>query len=225
MKAEEARVHYQAGVKLADLGREDEALREWRTAVELDPELVDAHYNLGQLHYNFGHHELALEAWRKAEALAPTDFEIAKKVVQALNALGRGGDAEAATARLVELWRSASAPDVQRLVECVIDQLVVAGHRVMAYETLRPAREELYAVYSFRALDSDGRAVLAVQLESSAYGRETGAPFVFGVSEPNRHRTVGPVYRSRPSYGEVKARAMTLLEESLRERAERLRRS
>jgi len=70
---ENAAAHNYYGEALADVKNAPmEAAEEWRKAVELDPQLADAHNNLG-IHYgHYGQPEKALEEFRKAVQLDPT---------------------------------------------------------------------------------------------------------------------------------------------------------
>jgi tetratricopeptide (TPR) repeat protein len=61
------------GVTLARLGRNDEATREYREAVRLDPSMEDAYRNLGLLEWTERHLDSAIEDLRHALAIAPDD--------------------------------------------------------------------------------------------------------------------------------------------------------
>jgi tetratricopeptide (TPR) repeat protein len=50
----DATVLFNLAVLLEDSGREDEAMQVYRRALELDPELADAHFNLARLHERAG---------------------------------------------------------------------------------------------------------------------------------------------------------------------------
>jgi tetratricopeptide (TPR) repeat protein len=66
--------HYAAGV-YEGLAMRDEALDELRAAVELVPELSDAHIQLGRALLRFGQSEPAAQALRTALALSPQDVD------------------------------------------------------------------------------------------------------------------------------------------------------
>ena len=210
-----AAARYSAGLILADQGREDEAIKHWEETLRLEPKHTDALYNLGQAMYNQGRFEAALKHWLAARALVPDDFEIAKKLVQAYNALGQPDDADRALEELVRLWGSSPNERVGALSDVIIDQIVVAGHRIFVHETLRPAHRDLWDVTSFRALNRDGKVILSVQLESGEYGREHGVPFVLSLRTARGYRVLEVAFASKPTYRQLKPLALEVLEQEL----------
>ncbi len=211
-----AAAHYSAGVLLANSGREDDAIRRWEETVRLDPAHADALYNLGQAMYNRGRFQAALERWRAARVLAPKDFEIAKKLAQAHNALGQPDDADRALEDLVQLWRSSPDARVRALSDVIFDQFAVAGYPVLVHETLRPAHLDLWEITSFRASNRDGKLVLSVQLESGEYGRERGVPFLLSVRTARGYRVLEIAFDAKPPYRQLKPLALKVLEQELR---------
>lgn len=180
-----------------------------------DIQQVDALYDAAQKSYLEGDFQAALRDWQAALALAPGDFEIQKKLVQAHFALGDHEGGEAALSALREAWRTSADPAVQGTDEVVIDQLRVDGLRVYAYETLRPRSPELHYALTWRVFDAEGRVMMTAQLESSAYGREVGVPFVFGVNTPRGHATTGPSFSARPPYLAVREIAVQQIQKGL----------
>src|SRR5438105_6708627 len=81
---------------------EDEA--RFDAQLQSNPADVDAAYNAGQAYYNLGKMELALDRWRKAQKLAPGDFDIAKKILQATYGAGHTTEIASAHAAVVSLW-------------------------------------------------------------------------------------------------------------------------
>jgi tetratricopeptide (TPR) repeat protein len=207
-----ADAYYNAGVVLADLGRTDEALKRWYAATEADPKLVDAYYNAGQLHYNRKEFAKALDRWSKARALAPDDFDVAKKVLQAYNALGDRGAAVKAREAVFQIWRTSSDPGVRRLTEYVFDQFDVGKTHVYAYETFEP-KGDLYYVYTFRVAGPKGKLVGSVQLESSAAIRKMGTPYILGVTTGSRHETLSQSFKALPAYDTLRPIVTKIIEE------------
>jgi len=191
------------------IGRGDEmnphavAAAQFEAKLKANPLDVDAAFNAGQAYYNLGKMDLALDRWQKAHKLAPTDFDIAKKILQATYGAGRDADIPAAHAQVLALWQSSGDPRVKGLKEFVFDQFHVGGMLVMANETLSP-RGNLYDVYNFKFYDAANKLVGIVHLESSQYGRETGVPLVVAVSTPAGHRTKNIMFKSMPPYAELK---------------------
>lgn len=192
-----------------------ETLARWDAAAAADPQEVDALYNAGQYLYNQGDFRGALQRWEMAADRAPDDLEIRKKIVQALFALGEGERGDAALDALRQAWAESRDPEVQRWNEVVFDQLLVGGHRVLVTETLRPPRQDLYYVVVWRVFDPSDRVRLTVQLETSAYARERGVPYLFGVNTPRGHATVGPMFKERPPYLALREIAVKLIAREL----------
>jgi tetratricopeptide (TPR) repeat protein len=61
------------GIALAQLGRGDDAAGEYREAIRLDPQMVDAYRNLGHLEWTERHPDPARAALKKALDLSPDD--------------------------------------------------------------------------------------------------------------------------------------------------------
>jgi tetratricopeptide (TPR) repeat protein len=167
---------------------------------ETSPDDVDAWFNAGLAHYGAGRFEAAYEDWMRARDLAPDDFDVAHKLVQALFALGRDTDAALALEQARELWRNHPDPAIRARAEVVIDQRVVDGRAVRVLATLRPRDLTAYALTTFRTVDGTRPAVI-VRLETSDYARLRGTPFVLSVECDGRYRVVGskaelPPYRA-----------------------------
>jgi tetratricopeptide (TPR) repeat protein len=197
------------GILLLGAAMGDEMTRFAEDAARFDAQLkaepanVDAAYNAAQAYYNLGKMGLALERWRHAQKLAPDDFDIAKKVLQATYGAGHAAEIPAAHAAVLALWKKSSDARVRGLKEFVFDQFHLGQTLVMANETLAPSGD-LYDVYNFKLYDSANKLVGIVHLESSQYGRETGVPFVVGVTTPARHLTKNIMFKSLPPYAELK---------------------
>lgn len=189
-----------------------EALARWESA---SPDDVDAWYNAGQARYNRGEYALALAHWQRAAAADPEDFEVKKKIVQAKNALGPSEEDDSLLDSLRAAWASSTDPEVQKLDAVVIDQFTVRGRRVMALETLRPRSADLWYALTWQVTDSAGRVTLTVQLETSAYGRERGVPFLLGMNTAKGHSSLGPMFKARPPYGVLRPMAIAEIEKAL----------
>ncbi len=203
--------HYSAGLLLSEQGREADAIRHWERAVQLEPDHADAHYNLGQAFYNRAAFTQALGHWETAHRLLPEDFAAIKKIVQAQRALERWDDANNSMARLFEVWQRSADPAVRELFDVAVDQFTVIGHRVLATEMLRPRDSDLYYATTFHVLNDQNQTTMTVQLESSQYGRERGAPYLIGINTAAGHQSVGPVFNTKPSYESVKEIALQLI--------------
>jgi len=59
-RPDEPLLYFNRAVALEDLNRFGEALESYDLALQLDPELADAHFNAGRLHDELGHHQRAI---------------------------------------------------------------------------------------------------------------------------------------------------------------------
>lgn len=206
---DDVEAHHLAGLVAADLGREDDAFTHWSAAANGKPPHPGSAFNAGQYLYNAKRYEEALTMWRITTKVNPDDFDAAKKIVQALNALGRHDDAEAAKSEVKRIFASSTDAGVKRQNEFVIDQLVVDGRQVMIRETITPKDPTLHYHWTATVLGTDGKTQeLTVQLETSAYGRERGVPYLNGMSKKDGHSTWGDSYKALPAYGEWRAAVM-----------------
>jgi tetratricopeptide (TPR) repeat protein len=197
--------HAEAQMKVGDYlaaKQPKQALVHYARAVAAEPRLVNAWYNAAQVHYNLGQFEEAREKWTRAAALAPDDFEIQKKLVQACYALGK--HAEAAPHRERVLALRAADPKLKDLKEFCFDQFEVDGNRVLAYETF-DKRGDLYYHFTFKVVTPQGKISKTINLESSAVIRESGTPYVLGANLENGvHRNYGIYWKKLPAYPELK---------------------
>ena len=207
-----AESEYNAGLRCADQGLTIEAIQHWQQAVTLKPRHADAHYNLAQAFYNRGEYAGALTHWRAALDVSPADFEIIKKIVQTQRALQCWDDADSSMMQLFEAYDQSRDPAVRELFEVTVEQFTVSNQRVMAAEMLRPRDPDLYYETIFRVLSDQHITIMTVQLESSQYGRDTGAPYIIGVTTAAGHQSVGPVFNTKPSYQSVREIAVRLIE-------------
>ena len=155
--------------------------------------------NAGQIHYNHKDFKRALERWLAAQKLAPDDFQIAKKLVQAHN--GAGNDAEAAKARdlVFALWKAGKAGKPR---DFVFDQFDVGKYHVYAFETFDTSGDVAY-VYRFDVTISD-KPIGNVNLKTSEVIREAGKPYLLGMDKGGTHSQLGKIWTKLPTYKEVK---------------------
>lgn len=72
--SDEARARTNAGVKLLEQGKVDEAVAEFRKAVRLDPDYAAAHLNLAYAYDRQGRVGEAMDGYRRVIELAPEDL-------------------------------------------------------------------------------------------------------------------------------------------------------
>ena len=90
------------GYILAQLGRHEEAIRDFRQALDADPQLADAHNNLGVSLQASGHSEEAIESFSRAVAIQPAYADAWNNKGLACQALGRFTEALDAHRQAVE---------------------------------------------------------------------------------------------------------------------------
>lgn len=66
-----ARAHYNLGVNLYNNGQPEQAIKEFKKAVEIAPNYADAHYNLGAVYQNRGLLDKAVSEYRYALNVLP----------------------------------------------------------------------------------------------------------------------------------------------------------
>src|SRR5262249_17016580 len=189
---------YNAGVVYGGLKKDKQAIVYFDKAFAIDPSLVDAAYNAGQSYYNVKDFAHAAARWSAAQKLAPDDFAIAKKLVQAYHALGKDTDAAKARDRVFELHKQGKAGGAK---DFVFDQLDVADRHVYAVETFDTSGDLAY-VYRFDVV-KNGKTLGSVNLETSAVIREQGMPYLLGMDKGNTHSQLDKMWKTLPTYKEL----------------------
>ena len=99
-KGAEAQLHLERGLALLkkvmpgyDVSALDPAISEFKEAVRLKPDLVEAHYNLGWAYGIKGQDDLKISEFEEAVRLRPNDAEAYRNLGAALNMSGRKVDA------------------------------------------------------------------------------------------------------------------------------------
>jgi tetratricopeptide (TPR) repeat protein len=72
---EQAREPYNKGIELAENGAYIDAVTQFRSALAIDPDFVDAHYNLGVTLQKLNSNEKALEQFKDVVRLRPDDAQ------------------------------------------------------------------------------------------------------------------------------------------------------
>lgn len=197
---------YELGVVLAEADRKEEALAEWEAALRADPSHIDAAYNAGQCNYDLGRFAEALEKWRITEKLTPDDFQVARKVLQALNALEREEEEAVARQKVLRIKREKRDEAVRDVPEFCFDQMMVGSMRIFAYESF--GQSPAIPVYMFK-VDRDREGTIGnLQLGN---GPETG--FTLRVSLPAGGKDHVRTFPTRPSWQELKPLVLAMAQE------------
>src|SRR5471030_3326155 len=85
--------HFGIGNTLQAMGQPQPALDSFATALELNPDLIEARFNLANLEKSLGHHEAAIAHYRTAIAQRPDFADAHHNLGSALQALGRFDEA------------------------------------------------------------------------------------------------------------------------------------
>lgn len=104
--AEAAVKHYNRGVELHQSGFLNQAITEYRAAIETEPRMEEAHSNLGLIYAAQRNYTKAIEAFNKALSLKPAR-------PKTLNGLGTVLYARGKVAEAMEKWKQAIAIDPQ----------------------------------------------------------------------------------------------------------------
>jgi tetratricopeptide (TPR) repeat protein len=164
-----AQVHHHLGVIEERSGSTERALEEYRTALNLDPRLIDARLAIGSLLSRLGRNQESAQTFREVVEMAPRQVLARRGEAQALEALGRSQEA---LQRLEEGWQA--IPESVELLHALARLLASAsnpevrdGERAveLAQRTFRagstPSRIETLAMASAEA----GRFDEAVRLQ------------------------------------------------------------
>ena len=98
-----ARAHFNYGSTLQQIGRFDEAEKEYTAALRSDPNYVKVYMNLGQLYVSKGKLDEAKKNYEKAIELEPRTGEIRSGYAYLLERLGRPDDARAEYEKAIRL--------------------------------------------------------------------------------------------------------------------------
>jgi len=131
-KDQQAASHSNAGAALAEGGRLEEAIQQYRLSLKLEPALADTHFNLGNALLRLGRAGEAVDAYRQAVSLRPDDPEF---LVNLGTLLAERGDLEAAARHLggaLAVW-----PDFPEASNNLGLVLIQRREWVKAIETLK----------------------------------------------------------------------------------------
>jgi len=95
--------HNNLGLEFTKEGKTEDAIREYREAIRLGPENVQAHYNLGVAFAGVKRYDEALSEYRTALALKPDHANAWNNMGTVFMSLGRSGEALNAFSKSVEI--------------------------------------------------------------------------------------------------------------------------
>lgn len=190
-----AEAHYNLGIMLAEAGDRESAIREFDEAARLDPGHIDALYNAGQANYDLERYGIALSRWRAVQKLTPDDFQVARKILQSLNALGLTEEAALARDEALRLWHEKRDPAAASLTQFCFDQIPLPPNRVFAYELFAPAADGL--LWKMLISDARGKTRFVIRFSATADGK-------FALTPPDGSGIEPREFAERPAWREVK---------------------
>src|SRR5262249_54824544 len=104
----DASAHYDLGVALQAKRQWDEAIAEYREAIDIDPKYAEAYYNLGRALWAKRKVDDAIAAYRKAIAIDAKDAEFHWALGSALSEKGRFAEAKTSAQTALNLLRRGS---------------------------------------------------------------------------------------------------------------------
>jgi tetratricopeptide (TPR) repeat protein len=125
------RIHYAMGGLLVNAGQDDEAVPAFFKAVELAPDLLDAHIKLGNAFARAANFDQALGQYEKVLQLAPTHMAALVKHSATLMSLQRFAEAKAELIRIRQM-EPTNSEAVIRLAQCH-EQLAETGDAIARY--------------------------------------------------------------------------------------------
>ncbi|MBA3848638.1 MAG: hypothetical protein C0502_01420 [Opitutus sp.] len=186
---------YNLGVQLVDAGDRESALREFEEAIRLDPTHTDALYNAGQANYDLERYGAALAKWRALQKLTPDNFQVARKILQSLNALGLAEEAALARDEAIRLWRENRDPAAAQLTQFCFDQIPLPPNRVFAYELFEPAADG--TLWKLLVSDANGRTRHVIRFAATDAGG-------FALTPPEGAGLEPRAFAERPAWREVR---------------------
>ncbi len=107
--------HNNLGIILKRQGLYDEAIAEYKKAIELRPDYDSPYFNLGLLYLEQGHYEEAADCFNGALRINPDFVKAHNRIGDAYMKMGRGEEAMFHWERSLEL--DPDQPDIRRLIE------------------------------------------------------------------------------------------------------------
>ena len=194
---------YNAGVVLGRMGNAKEAVIRFERTLKVNKKHVDAAYNAGQSYYDLEDFANAAARWETAAKLAPDDFQIAKKLVQAYVALAKAPKIKTARARVFAMWKAGKDPDGTK--SYVHDQFKAGKYHIYVHEGFDPG--DVGFVYQAKITAGD-KQLGTIVLEP------TGSQYVITVAKGSEKATLSQhAYKRAPDYSAFKALAQKLIAE------------
>jgi len=205
------------------------SIAELEARLEDEPNNEVALYNLGLQLYLANEPQKAISPWSRLKELAPYDWEVQKKLIQAYSACGASHkiERERAIAELYELRESEEAPELTNASFYIRDQFDFEDCRVYVFEYFDMEADWHFGplLWKFK-VTRDGETIEPLVTVGS-YESTTQMAITEGhIEEDERiyhldeyladgaHRTHG-FFKNKPDYDKIKASILLILEEEL----------
>lgn len=168
----EGAMYYNEGLDQYSRGEYSKAIQSFKTAVEKDPDFVDAYYNLGSLYEFLKSYNSAIASFTKINQLDPNDSEVVIKLAELYNKIGNNQRALSYLSTIKE------TDDQYGRAKSLKDQIIVAQQKISAKNALvnnNKANEmskkvlDKFSGPTGMAVDSQGVLYVASFTENSIY--------------------------------------------------------
>jgi len=215
VKTEEAYRHMTLGISLSEQGNYAEAEKEFRKAIEMNPDLPEPHYNLGRLLFKQDRYEEAENALRESIKIDPekADAHVILGLIFALR--GRDSEAEQEFREVIRL-----SPDDPMAYEMLANILGCEGRHGEAAEML----EKASALYEKQGKKKEAEKAreLALLLHTSLLWSEIHSDSISQQKKEEAEKGLQAFIELYPHYAEAHLiLASFLLGEGKLERAEK----
>jgi tetratricopeptide (TPR) repeat protein len=194
---------YNAGVVLGRTGNAKEAAARFDRALKANKRHVDAASNAGQSYYDIEDYANAAARWETAAKLAPDDFQVAKRLLQAYVALAKPPKVKTARARVFAMWKAGKDPD---------------GSKHYLYDLFKAGKHQVYVHEAFDPSDSGFVYQAKIAIGDKASGSVTldagDKQFVITVEKAGERTTLSQYsYKKPPDYAAFKTLVQKLVAE------------
>jgi hypothetical protein len=197
------------------MNEHEQAYAGFQQALESKPDNEALLYNAGMAAYMSGRPDLSIVHWSRLKALAPTDWQVMCKLIQAFEAVGDIGKRDAERAELYRLRGGPGPDELKAAKRYCRDQFVEGGVRVMVFEFF-DLEGDTPVRWSFDVMSADEKRVverysLGSYRATNDFARESGSLaagqrrfHLDAYRQGGRHDAYG-FFVGEPDYAAVKA--------------------
>ena len=116
------------------MNEHNEALEKYQRMLATDPDNRVALFNAGLAAYLLGRPEQSVAYWTRLKELAPEDWRVRSKLIQAYQALGRGRERDDERAGLLQVRSVTQDEELRRTKKYCRDQFTVGDSQILVFE-------------------------------------------------------------------------------------------